>query len=273
MSSPTPTLSSSFEPSSSSNNDSFWPYDPLLPPSIVFTIIYALLFFWIAYLTFIRYKSFYFTVMPLGTAIEVVGYALRCYATQNQNQLPPYITSLSLTVLAPLLFAAGNYLLLPRLVLSTPNPRTSILKIPTRRLTLVFISLDILAFLIQGAGTSIAGFAKWTGSTALVGVRVLVGGLGVQVLGVGWFLSCVLRFYLTTKKDKGEKTETRKNLVKAVGISGGLIFIRCIYRFIEFVEGVEGYVIKAEWMFWVFEAAMMVGCVVVFCFWHPGKEL
>ncbi|KAK3998306.1 RTA1 like protein-domain-containing protein [Cladorrhinum sp. PSN332] len=273
----TPTTSTAPSPSSSPSSfgtgDSVWPYDPLLAPSIAFTVIYALLFFWISYLTFIRYKTFYFTVMPLGAAAEIVGYGLRCYSTKNQTELAPYITSLSLTVLAPLLFSAGNYLLLPRLILSSPNPRSSVLKIPTHRLMLLFISLDILAFLVQGAGTSISGSAKWTGPTALVGVRVLVGGLGVQVLGVGWFLACVARFYLATRKEEEEKGRKSDKLVTAVGISGGLIFIRCIYRLVEFAEGVEGYVFRSEWMFWVFEAGAMVGCVVVFCFWHPGKEL
>ncbi|KAK4160048.1 RTA1 like protein-domain-containing protein [Cladorrhinum sp. PSN259] len=280
--SPPPSSSSSSSPSSFGTSSSVWPYEPVFAPCIVFTAIYALLLLWISYLTFIRYRTFYFTVMPLGTSVEVLGYALRCYAVKNQTQLPPYITSLSLTVLAPLLFSAGNYLLLPRLIVSTTpnqnlNPRTTILKVPTNRLAHLFISLDILAFLIQGAGTSVSGSAKWTGPTALVGVRVLVGGLAVQVLGVGWFLACVVRYRYLERAGMGEEKRSKKsrsgNLTWAVAISGGLILIRSIYRLVEFAEGVDGYVFRSEWLFWLFEAAAMVGCVVVFCFWHPGQLL
>ena len=49
--------------------------------------------------------------------------------------------------------------------------------------------------------------------------------------------------------------------------------IRCIYRLAEFAGGVEGYVFKHEWLFWVFEGLPILIVMCVFCIWHPGASL
>ncbi|KAK0739102.1 hypothetical protein B0T21DRAFT_409482 [Apiosordaria backusii] len=268
---------------------SVWMYNPSLPPAILFLILYSLAWIYISYLTFYRYKTWYFTVIPLGALTEVAGYAVRIYSVKNQENIGAFIVTLTLHVLAPLLFAAGNYLLLGR-----------------RYITRIFVGFDILAAAIQGSGSSIAAAANWTGLKALTGVDVLVAGLAVQVAAVGVFVGVLGRFgvivhKLGIKRDNNGaggrlKRGGWEGLVVAVWVSSLLILvstfgdwflgekkgmmaddnngqIRCIYRLVEFVEGVDGYAFRNEWLFWVFEGTAMLVAILVFCVWHPGACL
>lgn len=260
---------------------SIWSYDPKLAPAIVFAVLYGLVFIYITYLTFFRYKAWYFTVVPIGAAIEVAAYVLRCYSGQNPSVLVPYILTLIYTVLAPLLFAAGDYLLLGRLIRSAlPPGQHRVLRISARLITRLFVIFDVLAFMIQSAGSSIASSVNWVGSTAAIGVNVLIAGLAFQTVVLGGFLVALSRFGYHVrkngagKKDAGRKlSESWQGLAIAVTVSSTLIFIRCIYRLVEFAEGVNGYIFKNEWLFWVFESAPMLVAVGVFCIWHPGACL
>ncbi|KAK4654901.1 hypothetical protein QC762_406460 [Podospora pseudocomata] len=203
---------------------SVWMYSPSLPLAILFLILYFFACLYITYLTFYRYKTWYMTVFPLGALLEVAGYAVRIYSVKNQGNIAAFIATLTLHVLAPLLFAAGNYLLLGRLISHSLPTRHTLLKIPTRFITRLFVGFDILAAAIQGSGTSIAASANWTGLKALSGVDVLVAGLAVQVAGVGVFLLVLGRFTFLVKQ-LGSKGGGWGGLLVAVWVSSGLIFV------------------------------------------------
>jgi hypothetical protein len=49
--------------------------------------------------------------------------------------------------------------------------------------------------------------------------------------------------------------------------------IRCIYRLIEFAEGMNGYAFRHEWLFWLFESLPMLFAIGVFLVWHPHEFL
>lgn len=49
--------------------------------------------------------------------------------------------------------------------------------------------------------------------------------------------------------------------------------IRCIYRVVEFAEGIDGYTFTHEWVFYVFETVPVIFAIGVFCVWHPGAYL
>lgn len=57
------------------------------------------------------------------------------------------------------------------------------------------------------------------------------------------------------------------------GFSAENTQIRCIFRVIEFAEGIDGYIYSHEWMFWIFEALAMLMAIGVFCLFHPSKYL
>ncbi|KAF4879086.1 Protein RTA1 [Colletotrichum siamense] len=254
---------------------SVWLYEPSLPLAIVGTIMYTAVFVWITYLTAFTYRSWYFVCVPIGASLEVVGYAMRCYSTQDHQNIGVFATSTSLIVLAPLFVAAGNYLLIGRLIRNVlPPSRHRIFNIPARLLTRIYVTFDVICLCVQSSGSSMASANSWVGPLSDIAMKILLAGLALQVLVFSTYICILLRYHkLSRMMAVPEAPAGWFGVLKAVYISSFLILIRCVYRMIEFAEGPEGYSMTHEWMFWVFEGITMVVAIAVFCVWHPGKRL
>jgi hypothetical protein len=105
--------------------------------------------------------------------------------------------TLTYTVLAPVLIAAGNYLLISRLIFAVlPQSHHRILKIPGRHLTPVFVGCDVIAFLIQGSGSGVASSDNWQGEMERIGVKILIAGLSFQLVAFSLFICVFRRFHI-----------------------------------------------------------------------------
>ncbi|KAF4945413.1 hypothetical protein FGADI_11915 [Fusarium gaditjirri] len=257
------------------DQESIWMYDPSFPLAVVGAVVYGIIFLVIAYLTLIKYRAWYFIVVVIGSAIEVAAYSLRIYSVQNPSEITPFVLTLTYTVLAPVLIAAGNYLLISRLILAIlPPSRHSILRIPGRRLTAIFVFCDVIAFLIQGSGSGIASSDNWQGEMEKIGVKVLIVGLVFQLVAFSLFLCVFGRFHTLALRMAVEDAPMGwQKLVLAVYISSVLIMVRCIFRVVEFAGGRDTYAFSHEWLFWVFESLPMTGAIGIFCFYHPSRYL
>ncbi|RYP72649.1 hypothetical protein DL770_007936 [Monosporascus sp. CRB-9-2] len=254
---------------------SVWLYEPSLALAIVGTVVYTLAFAWITYLTVFKHRAWYLICVPIGGALEVVGYALRSYSTQHHQDIGIFATSTSLIVLAPVFVAAGNYLLIGRLIRAVlPLSRHRIFKVPVRFLTRIYVTFDIICLMVQSSGSSLASAYSWVGPTADIAINILLAGLALQVVAFSTYLCILMRYhYLSRSLAVPEAPEGWFNVLKAVYISSFLILIRCVYRVVEFAEGSEGYTMTHEWIFWVFEGITMLIAITVFCVWYPSKYL
>ncbi|KAI8686149.1 hypothetical protein NCS55_00289400 [Fusarium keratoplasticum] len=257
------------------DKESIWMYNPSFALAIIGTIVYSIIFLVISYLTLIKYRAWFFIVVVIGSAIEVAAYILRSYSAKNQSEIGPFVNTLTFTVLAPVFIAAGNYLLISRLILAVlPPSRHRILKIPGRRLTPIFVACDIVAFLVQGSGSGIASSDNWQGQMEKIGRNVLIGGLAFQLVAFSLFLCVFRRFHvLANRMAVDGAPKGWQKVVLAVYVSSSLIMVRCIYRVCEFAEGMNGYAFRTEWLFWVFESLPMIGAIGIFCIYHPSRYL
>ncbi len=141
---------------------------------------------------------------------------------------PPFVMTLTFTVLAPVLIAAGNYLLISRLIRAVlPPARHRVLGVPGRRLTPIFVACDVVAFLVQGNGSGIASSDNWTGSTERIGRYVLIGGLAFQLVSFGLFLCVFRRFHvLANRETVPDAPQGWRHVVRAVYVSSALIMVR-----------------------------------------------
>ena len=142
----------------------------------------------------------------------------------------PFASTLSLVVLAPVLVAAGNYLLIGRLIQAVLDPaRTGhrVFGVHGRLITRVFVIFDVISFLVQCSGSGVGSSANWAGSTADVGVKILIGGLALQALSFGFFICIFSRFHYLAKR--GLTTEDApagwERIVAAVYTSSILIMV------------------------------------------------
>jgi hypothetical protein len=139
----------------------------------------------------------------------------------------PFILTLSFIVLAPVFVAAGNYLLIGRLIRAVlPPDHHKVWGIPARLLTRIFVTADIISFFVQSSGSGVASSKSWTGPTERIGTYILIGGLGFQVLAFSLYLSVFGRFhYLANKVEVENAPHGWRRVVRAVYISSSLIMV------------------------------------------------
>lgn len=145
--------------------------------------------------------------------------------------------TLTFTVLAPVFIAAGNYLLISRLIRAVLPPSSHrILGIPGRRLTPIFVACDIIAFLVQGSGSGIASSDNWTGPNEKLGRYVLIGGLVFQLIAFSLFLAVFGRFhFLANRYEVADAPKGWRRLLIAVYCSSILIMVSKNTPSIEFI--------------------------------------
>ncbi len=140
------------------------------------------------------------------------------------------MVTLSFIVLAPVFVAAGNYLLIGRLIRCVLPPSAhSIFGIPARLITRVFVGCDIISFLVQAAGSGAASSDNWTGPNQKTGVDSLIGGLSMQVLTFAVFLCVFARFHtLANRLEVPEAPKGWRKVVTAVYVSSFLVMVSAV---------------------------------------------
>jgi hypothetical protein len=135
--------------------------------------------------------------------------------------------TLSLVVLAPVFVAAGNFLLVGRLVRAVlPPSRHTIFGLPARFITCFFVSCDVLAFCIQGSGSGTATGSNWMGKAGAIGVNIIIAGLAFQFVAFSAYMCVFVRFHLTARKMAVQEAPVEwQNVVKAVYISSSMIMV------------------------------------------------
>ena len=181
-----------------------------------------------------------------------------------------YLLENLLTLLAPALFAASIYMCLGRIIRATDGDSLSLIR--PQRLTALFVTGDILGLAIQGGGAGV----MTAGSLAdfYAGEKVVIAGLAVLVASFGLFVFVALVFDVRmrrapTARSRESGLDWRTDL-RALYIGSALIFVRSIFRLVEYSQGNSGWLIEHEWTFYVFDSALMLAVMVLFNVLHPS---
>lgn len=54
-------------------------------------------------------------------------------------------------------------------------------------------------------------------------------------------------------------------------VASGLIFVRSLFRLIEYIEGNDGVLLSSEVYLYIFDALLMLGVVAITAVLHPAK--
>ena len=71
----------------SNEQTSVWMYNPSFPLAVIGAVVYGIVFFAITYMTLIKYRAWYFSVIVVGAAIEVAAYIARVYSVKNPSEI------------------------------------------------------------------------------------------------------------------------------------------------------------------------------------------
>ncbi|KAL1602236.1 hypothetical protein SLS59_004923 [Nothophoma quercina] len=229
----------------------------------------------------IRYKSWRITALhPLCALIFAAGFALRAYNAWFYDNIGTYIASTLLIYCAPPLLELANYHVLGRILYYVPYFAPLH---PGRTLT-TFGFLSTIVEVMNALGVSYLLSPKIGESKQKFGHGLMKASLICQLAVISTF--CVIagvfhrrcsRAGITTRKVQGP--------LLTMYISMTLILIRTIYRIVEHFGQSQipanpppGWdpmslspIVRYEWVFWVFEASLMLVNTVLWNYRHPRR--
>ncbi|KAE8140234.1 putative RTA1 domain protein [Aspergillus pseudotamarii] len=251
----------------------YYHYDPSAGAAISFAAVFGLttvIHIW----QMIRTRTWYLTPFVIGGIFEAIGYLCRYIsATETPNwTMKPYIGQSLLLLLAPALFAASVYMILGRIIRMLNAGSISLIR--PSWLTKIFVTGDVLSFLVQSGGGGMLAQAK-TQDSVKMGENMIIGGLFIQIIFFGFFIVVSIVFHrrmLSTPMHHMVVTEVPWNrYMKVLYTVSVLVMIRSIYRVAEYVQGSSGYLQSKEAFIYVFDAALMFTCCIILNWWHPSK--
>jgi hypothetical protein len=198
-------------------------------------------------------------------ALGYVGRAMSAGQTPNWTTGPFILQTLTL-LLGPTLMAASIYMTLGRLIRFLHAEQYS--PIRSTWLTKIFVSGDVLSFLVQGGGGGILAQAK-TASNLSLGENVILAGLLIQILFFGVFMVVTI---VVHRRIAGFATR-RPTFFYALYAVSALVMVRSIFRVAEYAGGSTGTLQSSEVYIYIFDATLMLGVAILFGVYHPSKVM
>ena len=260
-----------------------YPYTPSFEAAIIFSVFFGLatilqiiqIFNAIIQKNTTKKRVLYiFLPFFLGGSFETLGYIARVFLSLDVTSFQPYVIQMFLLLLGPVLFAATLYMSLGRLIERMHCRDYSIISL--KYSTKIFVTGDVISFLAQLAGVGILA-----GGTPGTGKKIVIGGLIVQLVTFSLFILVGLVFYYKITKYPTEiATITRRwpskfnnwnSILFVLFFCSVLIFVRSIYRLIEYIQGDDGYLMFHESFLYCFDAALMFLNMLFFISQDIGK--
>ncbi|CAH0054937.1 unnamed protein product [Clonostachys solani] len=251
---------------------SFYRFVPSTAANTVFIVLFGLATI-LHFFQMLRTKTWYLTALVAGGVAELIGYIGRLMnALQKPGcwTLGPYIMQNVLILIAPALMAASIYMILGRIILLTEGERFALVK--RRWLTKLFVTGDVISLLMQASG---GGLMAINADLMKIGEKVIIGGLFVQLAFFGFFIIVAGLFHYRMRQNPtGQASQPRirwQIYLVTLYVTGALIWVRSLFRAIEFIEGNTGPLMRQEVYVFVFDGMLMFIVLLWMNWFHPSE--
>ncbi|KAJ7184984.1 RTA1-domain-containing protein [Mycena filopes] len=209
---------------------------------------------------------------------EIIGWSGRLWSSFSPTLHTPFMIQVISTVISPTPLIAVNFVLLAWII-SQLGPVYA--RLAPMTYTIIFVSCDIAALLIQAAGGSIAAGASDL-KGAQLGAHIMLGGIVFQFGALVLYCCLATDFLLRFAQHRPFKRRTSdrrpldvgtERLIYALSFSTLVLFIRSIYRIVELASGWHGRIMHTEVYFNVLDGGMVLLAMFTFNFAHPGRLL
>ncbi|KAF3917223.1 hypothetical protein ABW20_dc0108880 [Dactylellina cionopaga] len=246
---------------------SYWLYCPDSTLPIVFAVFFGISGIVHAYQAW-HYRSKYMPIYTFGCFVLAAGLSIRAHTAKSRDlqSLGLLIPSQVLVYSGPPVFSAALYFVFARISYYVPQAAP----ITPYRIVRTFISLDGICELLVGAGTGM--FVNTTApDRQKIGQGLLRAALILQLLLFLAFAYFAIRLQRNARR-LGIRGEWKQSLY-TLYVSGLFIFIRCIYRLVEFFEGFQGHLMLHEAYFYALECVPMILATGYVNVMHPSRWL
>ena len=271
------------------NPDSIWPpFCPNIGAAYAFAVLFGLISTAHCVQMFVHRKP-YSWVITFSALLQTATYVLRILSIMKPANGQFYSDWFILMMVAPVWTNAYAYMVMGRMVYNF-TPSASVFKIKAWRFGLIFVLLDILAFLVQLAGAAVASGDGNSNDTIMLvsqarkqgqqsaiandpkGLHIYMGGIGFQQFCIFLFLALAIRLHrkLIAMPASPEKRNGIILLFVNYAVVA-LITIRIIFRLVEYSSGFESSIPLKEAYQYVFDSAVMMIALVLYNVFHPGR--
>ncbi|KAI3172927.1 hypothetical protein DTO046C5_3274 [Penicillium roqueforti] len=220
-----------------------WHYVPSRAAAVIFLLLFLAA---TAYHTWKiwKLKTYFCICFAIGGFFEFIGYCARTSAYDKTGRMMPFCIQNVFILLGPALFATSIYMVLGRIITAVKGERHSL--IPVRWLTKLFVTGDVLSFLIQGgaAGMMISS------DLASIGNKLVILGLIVQVAFLGFFIVSMVMFQVRIHRHPTHEVFSEdlrwKWHLNTLYLVSLLIMVRSIFRVAEYIMGNDGYLLQND---------------------------
>ncbi|KAJ5613370.1 hypothetical protein N7510_006564 [Penicillium lagena] len=245
-------------------------YTPSGPAAGIFVALFGLVTI-VHFYQLIRTRTWFMVPFCIGGILEIIGYIGRLLSSLETPDWTkgPYVIQSALILIAPALLAASIYMTLGRIILLLDAEKCSLIRL--QWLTKIFVSGDVLSFLMQasGAGVMVAN------SNPSTGEHIILGGLFVQIIFFGFFMITSMVFEIRIRRNPSrasvELAHVRHRHMVALYITSALILVRSVVRVVGYLQGYDGYLLRHEVFLYVFDALLMLAAMGVLQYTHPSE--
>ncbi|KAF2014581.1 hypothetical protein BU24DRAFT_423487 [Aaosphaeria arxii CBS 175.79] len=211
------------------------------------------------------------------------GFACRVYGSYHYDNIDVYVASQILILCAPPLLELANYHILGRIMYYIPYCAPLH---PGRVLT-TFGALSFFVEILNGVGVAWISRPDAKQSIIDIGHILMKASLFLQCIVIGLFCVIGAIFWRRCARAGVSKVKAVQIPMITLYTSMALIFIRCVYRLVEHfsissapTKRDEDFdpmdlspIVRWEWYFYTFEAALMLSAIVLWNGAHPRLYL
>ncbi|KAL2216976.1 putative RTA1 domain protein [Thermoascus aurantiacus ATCC 26904] len=266
------------------------PYVPSLAAAVIFCLLFGAALIVHTVQAVVLRKRFCWVIM-MGALWELLGYVFRALLTRHQNVVGYSVGNQLLVLLAPLWINAFIYMIVGRLLhfFFSPGTKTArtarLAGVSARRFGLLFVLLDIVAFIVQASGAVMLSGNDVSQHTIELGIHIYMGGIGLQQFFILCFVALTVTLHRKIRRAAAAAAAWRRYENNAgqeafedeVGMYLALVMIsiRIIFRLIEYSRGTDASnpIPTHEAYQYVLDALPMFLSLVVMSIFHPGRVL
>jgi uncharacterized membrane protein len=204
------------------------------------------------------------TTAMCGTG-EVIGWAGRLLDSKNPLNRNAFLQQIATTIIAPVFLTAAMYTILG-LIIEIVGRQYS--RIAPKTYLKIFVTLDVLALVVQAAGGAIASIAD-TDSLTNTGGHIMLAGIFLQMRPFPGRVSSAdsveggspsgEKWQMGTHKNGGVWLPRRLSLmILGLALSTIFVFLRTGYRTVELIGGWHGHIIRTQVFFNVLDAMPII---------------
>ena len=236
---------------------------PKEAPAIFALIMIALLGFINLAIT-CKTKAWFMLVVFFTAGLEVAGYACRIVML-NTPGYGAYVAMQALLIISPIFLALVDYIATGKLMKMANGGG----RLKAAWVARGFFASDILCLAVQGGGAGLSSSTNASASIINVSKALLIAGIVLQL--VFFTLFTCLTVYINLKRMYGLRdVKAFRSIFLCLYSSIGVLYIRSIFRLVEFSNGWFGFIATHESYFYCFDFLMVLLCFAIFTVFHFG---